>query len=514
MTRRVVVVGGGFGGLCAAYALQSSGLQTTLVERHDEVGGKARNVEVAGEWVPAGPTVLTLREVFDRLFAAAGERLEDHVGLTPLERIAHHRWSRDERLDLYSDVERSAAAIEAFAGTAEADGYRRFVADAARVYATVEGPFVKSSRPDLFALARATGPFGAYKIKPFDTLWHALGRHFRDPRLQQLFGRYATYVGSSPFLAPATLMLIAHVEQRGVWSVEGGIAALAGAVREGIERHGGIVLTGTSANEIIVRGGAVAGVALDDRTLGADAVVCNADAATLGAGLLGPAVSGLAPTLPARSRTLSAVTFSALARAREPLAHHTVAFGPDYRGEFDALFSERRMPHDPTIYLCAPEEDRRGEAGDPSLQRLLIVMNAPADGGPGAGAPDRPQDETEEGDVALCKETAMATLDRCGIELAIEAERATMPSDFAALFPGTQGALYGRASHGWTASFQRPPIRTRIKGLYLAGGSVHPGAGVPMASLSGKIAAASLLTDFGFASRSRRVATSGGTSTG
>ncbi len=496
---RAVVIGGGIGGLCAAYTLQASGVATTLVERREDVGGKARNLSVGGAAIPGGPTVLTLREVFDKLFAVAGERLDDHVALTELDVLAHHRWSEGESLDLFRDVEMSAAAIRDFAGAAEADGYRRFVADAARVYATVEAPFIRSPKPDLFALAKATGPFGAYKIKPFDTMWSVLCRHFRDGRLQQLFGRYATYVGSSPFAAPATLMLVAHVEQRGVWAVDGGVAAIARAIADGFTRRGGRLLTGTEAREIDVRDGRVAAVATDGLVLPADAVIVNADVAALAEGHLGPRVRILAAEVPPKARTLSAVTFAGVARANRPLAHHTVAFGSDTRAEFEALFARRQMPDDPTVYICAPD----GAAAD-EPQRVLLVMNAPANGD---------TESYREEDVARCHQQAAATLARSGLTLTFEAMQATTPRDFSEMLPATGGALYGRASHGWTASFQRAAIRTRVKGLYLAGGSVHPGPGVPMASLSGRIAAACLITDFGLANPSRRAATSGGIST-
>jgi 1-hydroxycarotenoid 3,4-desaturase len=295
-------------------------------------------------------------------------------------------------------------------------------------------------------------------------------------------------------------MLIAHVEQRGVWAVDGGLHALARAIAEGTQRRGGTIMTGAPAREIIVDGGAVRGVALDDRVLEADLVIYNGDASALGSGLLGKAAGRVVHTVPREQRTLSAVTFSGLARLRGSDAYHTVCFGQDYRAEFDALFDRRRMPDDPTIYVNAPDNPTDEEAP----QRVLVVMNAPADG-------DR--QEFDEEDIERCRTQAMATLERCGLTLEFTTSRPTSPTDFAEFLPATGGALYGRASHGWTASFQRAPIRTRLRGLYLAGGSVHPGPGVPMSALSGRIAAACALMDFGLASPSRPVAMSGGIST-
>lgn len=500
MTHRSVVVGAGFGGLCAAHALQAAGVRTTLLERRSAVGGKARNIVVGGRAVPAGPTVLTLREVFDGLFEQIGARLEDHVDLAPLEVMAHHRWSADEQLDLYQDVDRTAEAVAALAGQREADGYRSFVADSASVFETVEKPFIRAPKPDLMALARATGPFGAVKIKPFSTMWTAVSRHFRDPRLRQLFGRYATYCGSSPFMAPATLMLVAHVEQCGVWAVDGGAAALAHAIADSFERLGGTIATDAHVEEIAIKDGVAKGVVVNGTLMDADTVVVNADVAAFGAGLFGRQASRVANLVPPSARTLSAVTLCAVGRLSEPLPYHSVLFGPDYQGELNALFKDRRMRDAPSIYICAPDSPTSPDA----LQRVLMVMNAPADG-------DR-RDYQEE-DIARCMTQAMETLNRCGISLTLDQSVATTPTDFAAMLPATGGAIYGRASHGWTASFQRPAITTKVKGLYLAGGSVHPGPGMPMASLSGRMAAACLLKDFGLTPLSRPTVTSGGTLT-
>lgn len=222
--KRVIVIGAGIGGLAAALTLAAAGLDVTVLERADRVGGKMRSVPVGGSAIEAGPTVFTMRWVFDELFEEAGTSLEAEIGLRPASLLARHAWSGRERLDLFADVATSADAIAAFAGPREAEGYRRFCARAAEVYRTLEGPFIRADRPSPVDLAQRVGLAGIgslWRIQPFATLWSALGEYFRDPRLRQLFGRYATYCGASPFEAPATLMLVAHVEQVGVWTVEG-----------------------------------------------------------------------------------------------------------------------------------------------------------------------------------------------------------------------------------------------------------------------------------------------------
>ena len=240
-TGRVVIIGAGVGGLVAALRLAVRGLQVTVVEAATSPGGKMRELLVDGARIDAGPTVFTMRWVFDAIFAEIGATLSERLTLRPVDTLARHAWSRSERLDLFADIDRSAEAIGGFAGPREADGYVKFCRRAGAVYATLREPFIASSRPSPVDLVRRAGLAGLgdlARISPFTTLWRALGDHFRDPRLRQLFGRYATYCGSSPFDAPATLMLVAHVEQDGVWLVEGGMHRLAATLAEAARAHG------------------------------------------------------------------------------------------------------------------------------------------------------------------------------------------------------------------------------------------------------------------------------------
>ncbi|WP_246696964.1 1-hydroxycarotenoid 3,4-desaturase CrtD [Methylobacterium planeticum] len=508
--QRVVVIGAGIGGLVAALRLAAAGLEVTVLERAARPGGKMRAVPVGGRPVEAGPTVFTMRWVFEEVFAEAGASLAERVRLSPAGILARHAWSAHERLDLFADPDASAAAIAQFAGAAEAEGYRRFCARAAEVYRTLEGPFIRSERPSPLDLGRRVGLWGLgglWRIRPFATLWGALGDDFRDPRLRQLFGRYATYCGASPFEAPATLMLVAHVEQEGVWYVDGGLSRLAQAVADLAGERGAVLRFDTEAGRILTEGGRVTGVeTADGARIPADAVVVNADVSALAAGLFGPEAARVTGPVRAAERSLSAVTFCVSARPEGfPLVRHNVFFSGDYRAEFEAI---RRggLPPDPTVYLCAQDRDD-ADAAPGGPERLLCLVNAPARG-------ERPLTSQE---IDRCATTMRARLAACGLALATEPGGVTTtPSGFEALFPATGGALYGRASHGWTATFRRPGARTRLPGLYLAGGSVHPGPGVPMAAQSGRIAADSLLADLGLSRASTRpwagAATPGGTS--
>ncbi len=535
MAGRVVVIGAGIGGLAAAVRLAARGFEVTVLEAQAAAGGKMREVVAGGAAIDAGPTVLTMDWVFEDLFAAGGARLRERVGLAPAGVLARHAWAGGARLDLFAERARSADAIGRFAGPAEARGFVAFAERAARIWATLRPSFVCATRPNVAGLVARAGVRELVGISPFTTLARALRQHFRDPRLRQLFGRYATYCGSSPFEAPATLMLVAHVESEGVWLVEGGMQRLAEALAGLAAELGARVRCGCPVREVVVRDGRARGVALaSGERVEADAVVCNADTHALASGRFGALGGVVAPTRPSR-RSYSALTWALRARTGGvPLLRHTVFFSGDERAEFESL--RRGLPNAPTVYVCAQDrgaqdrcaqdrcaqdrcaqdrgaQDRWAGEDEPAPdgpERLLCLVNAPPSGD---GAPP-----TEE-EIARCGQATFGHLRRCGLELeaastpSLALGTITGPAQFEALFPATGGALYGPSSHGWAASFRRPGARSRVAGLYLAGGSTHPGPGVPMAALSGALAASAVMEDLASTARSARTATSGGTST-
>ncbi len=501
---RIVVIGAGVGGLAAALVAAGRGCEVLVLERAAGPGGKLREIEIEGRRIDAGPTVLTMRDVFDDLFAEAGASFDDHIKLKRAAVLARHVWSDGSRLDLFSDVQANADAIGAFAGAAEARGYREFAARSAGILDTLENSFIRAARPGPLSLTRRVGLLNISRllaISPFETLWSALGEHFRDLRLRQLFARYATYCGASPFLAPATLMLVAEVERRGVWYVEGGMRRLAEAMRAAAERAGARFRFGVAVARIALENGrARAVVTKDGERIEADGIVFNGDVSALGMGLLGGAAARAADATPPRRRSLSALTLVGMGRPRGfPLIRHNVFFGADYAGEFEAIFKQSRLPAEPTTYVCA--SDREDEAtGEDAPERLFVLVNAPAVGARGL----------ESEDLQSCESAAMRLMRRCGLTIEMSAVQRTGPAEFARLFPATGGALYGAASHGWKASFERMGARSRLPGLYLAGGSAHPGPGVPMAALSGRQAALTLISDLVSTRKFRRAAIAGG----
>jgi 1-hydroxycarotenoid 3,4-desaturase len=481
--RTAIVVGAGVGGLAAAIHLARAGLAVRLLERGASVGGKLREVEVDGHKLPAGPSVFTMRAVFEELFGGA-EELAAALELVPLDPLCRHFFADGSQLDLYTDVERTRAAIEKLSGARDARGYLAFREHARKIHEIVRGPFMERA----LAIGELLRPSTLLQLTRIDgtrSLWKAIESHFGDPRLRQLFGRYATYNGSSPFHAPATLAVIAHVENEyGIFSCRGGIYRLAEALERRARALGVELETGCEIEEIVLQGNRATGVrrkgGIVDR---ADVVVAAVDVAHVYDRLLpaSRAAKKLGEKYATEELSASAYTWiTVVDRAPLDLLHHNVFFSADYRREFEELVDLRRPPADPTVYLCA--DDRLGEVAPSEHERAFLLTNAPPLDARGARIDWRSE-------APRCQARITSVLARHGWKLSVRAQMEQTPEDFAARFPSSKGALYGLASNSKWAAFKRPANQVSgIAGLYLVGGTVHPGAGMPMVCLSARIA--------------------------
>lgn len=501
---KVVVIGAGVGGLSAAMRLAHAGLDVTVVDALSGPGGKMRTVDSPAGPVDAGPTVLTLRGTLEDLFHSVGDSLSNHVTLIPERLLARHWWPDGSQLDLFTDRNASAAAIRDFGGIRAESDFLRFSDRAARLFAAFDAPVMQSGRPSFARLAAhvIARPALIPAMDPLSTLARSLGRQFRDLRLRQLFGRYATYVGGSPYASPAVLALIWHAEASGVWRVEGGMHRLARAMESVAAKLGAQFHYNVSVRRIEVQSGRVAAVQLAGGVrFPAARVVFNGDPRALGEGLLGAAARGAVRPRAFEPRSLSANVWTFAARSYgAELVHHNVFFGSDPAREFGPI-ARGRLPEDPTLYVCA--QDRGTGSVLPELERFEIIMNAPPLPG---GTPE---------DYDTCRIRTFRTLSARGLTFAPEPPDTalTTPAQFDRMFPASLGSLYGRSPHGLMSAFHRPTARTLVPGLYLAGGGAHPGAGVPMAALSGRHAAEAMLMDLASTSKSRPTATPGGMST-
>jgi len=502
---RVLIIGAGIAGLAAAARLSHSGMNVTVFETHATAGGKMRCIPSPAGPIDAGPTVLTLRGVFDALFASLGERLDDHVTLTRQRVIARHFWPCGSQLDLFDTEHDNIKAIQHFAGSKAARQFRQFGTKARQLFQSLDTPMMQAPAPTLLRLARhvATQPWLIPNMAPTSTLDTHLQRHFDDPRLVQLFGRYATYVGGNPYLSPALLALIWQAEAAGVWTVKGGMHQLARSILQIAQRRGAVFHFDTGVNKINVSNGAVTGITLADGSeIAGSTVLFNGDPRALSTGLLGAPCTRVATQTLHAARSLSAEVWAFAARATGPeLAHHNVFFRDAPKPEFDAL-QNGEFVDDPTLYVCAM--DRGQAAALPALERFETIANAPPLGA-----------RSTKEDFSRCQTRTFQTLARFDLRFdqIPGPDCLTTPAGFNRMFPASAGSLYGQSPHGMTAALKRPQARTRIKGLFLAGGGTHPGAGVPMATLSARHAAEAILNTRTLTSTSHRTGMHGGMST-
>jgi len=483
--KQCIVVGAGIGGLASAMRLIAAGARVTVLERTATPGGKMRTVPSVAGPVDAGPTVLTMRWVFDDVFAALGESLADHVTLMQADTLARHFWADGTVMDLSADPSQSIENVHAAFGPAAAQEFTAFSARAALLFNAFDAPMMQAGKPSSVALVKTVlqNPKLLWAMAPHQTLAQLLKSSFTEPKLHQLFGRYATYVGGSPYLSPALLSLIWHAEGTGVWAVKGGMHALARAMADLIVARGGTILYNTDVTALNGTS-----VTTQDAIYTADAVVFNGDPRALNQGFLGVEAQRAVTVSATDPRSLSADVMAFAAMPGGPdLSHHNVFFGDDPLDEFTPL-ARGQDSTDPTLYVCA--QDRGGGHTPTGPERFEIIMNAP---------PCGDHDQRNQQKASQCQTLILRRLKHMGLTFAPMPSEAmlTQSADFHRMFPASLGSLYGRSPHGMTAALKRPTARTPIKGLYLAGGGAHPGAGVPMATLSAMHAVEAIKTDLG-----------------
>jgi phytoene desaturase len=472
---RIVVIGAGVGGLAAATRLQSLGHRVTLCEQSSAVGGKLGTYSRDGFRFDTGPSLLTMPDVFTDLFDATGDPLERTLDLQQVDPHCHYRFDDGTRLDVPADRQTLQGALrEAFGATA-AEEWQAMTRRAERMWEVSRDAFVESpGPPSLISLAR-NHPTELGVIAPGRSLRWLARRMLHDPRLQTLLERYATYSGSDPRQAPAALATVSFVEQEyGCWYIRGGLHQLATSLADRLAP--GALRLETPVARIELAGGRVSGVRLENGSvLPADAVVSDLDAAHLYADLLPR------PRLVPQETPSSAGFVLLLGLNSRPpdLAHHTVLFpslaGAGYAAEFDAIFAGKPA-ESPTIYVSAPDDP---DVSPTSAQGMFVLINAPTQG---------PFDWDAPGVSACYADSVLKLMAARGLEVRDRLAfcETRTPADLARAVRAPGGAIYGTASHGPRAAFRRAANRSPVPGLFLTGGSAHPGGGLPLVALSAR----------------------------
>jgi phytoene desaturase len=497
--KKVAVIGAGFGGLALAIRLQAAGFETVLLEKRDKPGGRAYVYEDAGFVFDAGPTVITDPSALEELFAAAGRRLSDYVELLPVSPFYRLSWESGFSFDYVNDQDGLDRQIAA-KNPADVAGYRRFLAYSQAVFE--EGYIKLGAVPFLsFRDMVRAGPALA-RLEAWRSVYGMVSRFIADEELRQAFSFHSLLVGGNPFATSSIYALIHALERRwGVWFPKGGTGALVAGMVRLFQDLGGTIRLDAEVKEIEMRDGRASAVTCRDGWRGeVNAVASNADVVHTYGRLLGGTARGRreAARLGAKRHSMSLfVVYFGLRRHRPELQHHTVLFGPRYRGLIDDIFRRETLADDFSLYLHSPC------ATDPSL--------AP----PGAGSYYvlAPVPHLGTADVDWEKEAPRyrdRILDyvekRCmpGLREDLVTVRSFTPHDFRDELNAHLGSAFSLEPILTQSAWFRPHNRDDvIPNLYIVGAGTHPGAGLPGVIGSAKATAGLMLADLGVAGATR-----------
>lgn len=491
-TDRVVVIGGGLGGLAAACVLGARGRKVVLLEKNAWVGGKAAEMRVEGYRFDMGPTILTLPSVLRRIFAEAGERMEDRLELAKLDPQWRSFFEDGSILDLHQRAEEMGGALERFTGGPAAGAeYRRFLGMSEKLNQISQDYFFWKpigGLRDMFearSLAKAARLKDVLQMRMGATVAGTIRRHVKDARVAQMLDHFTQYVGSAPDASPAVLCGIAHMQtDEGVWHPMGGTRAVAEALEALAARLGVEIRCGTGVAKIETDAEGVSGVTTEGRELiPAAAVVSNADAVRTFRELLAehPARERFERRRAYEPACSGVVLYLGLRKRYDHLLHHNFVFSRDPHEEFEFIYRKGEPAPDPTCYVCAPglTEPAVAPAGGEALYVLTHT-------------PHLREHHNWKEMLPKYRQTIIQKLKRTGgmedIESRIAVERVLTPQDIHDRYRVLNGAIYGLASHGRFFGAFKPGNRTGVRGLYLCGGAAHPGPGMPMVMMSGWIA--------------------------
>jgi phytoene desaturase len=484
---KIVVIGAGMGGMTAAARLSRGGHEVVLYEASDQIGGKCRTEWIGKVAFDTGPSLLTLPAVYKDFFQRTGKPMGLVCPIESVDPSFDYRFADGSNVN-FSNLSRKETldSINESFGAESAQQWDRIMKRAERMWDVSRGPFIESElKSPLSLMKRLTFVRDMKIIAPWKTLRVHADEILKDQRLRYIMDRYATYSGSDPRKAPAVLSTIAFVEESfGAWHVKGGLGQLSATVYQRALDVGVTFHLNSPVSAINTAGKKVTGVTLADGTVvEADTVVANADASLVYNNL----ITGNKRALKKARKNIQKADVSVagfcllLGMRKDPeqvLNHHTILFPENYDAEFDAIFTDGKPVKQPTIYICAPQDPAMSK--DETLEGWFVLVNAPTHG------------QFDWNNKEFARNYANTIIDQIearGISVRDRLESLTVrtPADLEAAVHAPGGAIYGTSSNGARAAFMRAKNRSPIMGLYLVGGSAHPGGGLPLVGISGDL---------------------------
>jgi phytoene desaturase len=480
-TKSCAIIGAGVAGIAAAIRMRNKGYNVTVFEANSFPGGKLSTENNKGYRFDMGPSVFTLPEYVDELFTLSGKNPRDYFSYTQLDPVYRYFFEDGSVLDAYHGKEQFAEKIAEKTSDSK-EQIIRYMEKTALMYDLTAEVFLHNSlhkAKNYFTKAVAKGLLNFGKIGAFDTMNGANKKAFTDKRLVQLFNRYATYNGSSPYLAPATLNVIPHVEiMKGAYYPEGGMFSITQALVKLATEIGVTFKFSSPVQEIIIEQAQAKGIRTNNEVHPFDIVISNMDVYSTYHRLL--------PNIPAPTRTLQQpksssgiIFYWGIEHSFDELGLHNILFSDDYETEFESIFAKQNIHHDPTIYINITSKHTPSDAPT-GCENWFAFINVPNNTG-----------QDWDNFIEKAREAIIQKVNRMlktDIRPMIAAELVFDPRVIEQRTSSAFGAIYGNSSNNKFAAFMRHPNFSRtIKNMYFCGGSVHPGPSIPLCLLSAKI---------------------------
>ena len=491
---KIVVIGAGVGGLTVAARLARQGHEVSIYEASDRTGGKCRTEWIGDYAFDTGPSLLTLPAIFKDFFIKTGPRFERVLKIQAVDPAFTYNFADGKSVDFVNlDLPKTCSAIDAALGVEAGNAWHSLIQRAEVMWDISRVPFVQSELTSIWSLLKRRDLIrGIRQIAPLKSLRQVSAEYTKDPHIQKIIDRYATYTGSDPRKAPAALLTIAFVEASfGAWHLAGGIGQLSVALEDRCRLLNVEINLNSPVARINTESDAVTGVTLTNgEFIGADLVVANADAEIVYNQLLDNSVRAAKPErkkLKHAEKSLAGFSLllgldnSKIDGAVPKLNHHTIYFPQDYDAEFDEIFTKRIPVQDPTIYICAPHDPLMVKREN--TESWFVLVNAPRHD------PQGGWDWSTGGADYAAK--IIAKLDALGLGVSerLDVMEFRTPLDLQNAVNAPGGSIYGTSSNGAMSAFSRARNRSPVKGLFCVGGSAHPGGGLPLVGMSAELVA-------------------------
>ena len=489
--KHVVIIGAGLGGLSAAISLATEGFSVDLIEKNDKVGGKLNVLQKDGFTFDLGPSILTMPHIFQKLFTHAGRKMDDYVSIQTVEPHWRNFFEDGSTLDLSSDPVRMKQELDKL-GSNTAKEFEQFLAYSKKLCEVTEQGYFDKGLDSFWELISHYGAMRSMMdFDVFRSMDQGVRRFIKDPKLVDVMNYFIKYVGSSPYDAPALMNLLPYIQfGYGLWYVKGGMYGMAQGLQKLAEELGVNIRVNAEVAEIQQTGNRVTGIRLaDDSQILADIVVSNMEVI--------PAYKKLLKNQEQEVKRLQrfAPTCSGLVlhlgvdRIYEQLAHHNFFYSDHPLEHFKAIFHNNRLSDDPTIYLVAPVKSDPSQApkGCEIIKILPHIPNID------------PKNPLQAEDYGAFRERVLVKLERMGLtdlRKHIVCEESWTPPDIERRYYSNQGSIYGVVADRFkNLGFKIPQRSKKFNNLYFVGGSVNPGGGMPMVTLSGQLVRDKILAD-------------------